>query len=540
LSGARAFWLAAAAATALGAWLRIHGITGQVVIDDEWHAIHKLIASDYAEIFSSFGMADHSIPLTAFYKAMAGTLGLAEGRLRFLQIACGIVLIPLAAWLAWRATDDAPAAALFAFLVSAAPFLVLWSRFARPYAIALLFTAVCIAAVWRWRARRSRRLAAAAAAAAALAAWFHPLMGVYAALACTVVFLEDALTASTARPRPSMQSLALGIGVAAAMALPLAAPLESDAESLAGKAGGDLPSLETFERMLAIFWGGLPTFAMMAATAVAIWGAVLLWRRDRPLAFYLVLLGIVPVALVTLLGAVWAHQGQNLARYVLPFLPITLFFGSVGAVDLARRGFPARAQAAAWTASLMLAIGYLAGTPTIAYVATLGPWFAHLDYHWDYRYRWNFAKRHDPRFEPPAFYRKLAAMAPGSAPIIEAPFIWEAPENDFAYYATFHRQPETMGLLHDLCRGGPRIGETPPRDRRFRFRKFVHLGDADAVRATGARYLLLHRKPSNRLPFPEHDRCLARLEALYGPPLERDGRLAVFDLQPGKPPPTLQ
>jgi hypothetical protein len=44
------------------------------------------------------------------------------------------------------------------------------------------------------------------------------------------------------------------------------------------------------------------------------------------------------------------------------------------------------------------------------------------------------------------------------APIIEAPFTHEAPFNVFAYYATFHRQPETMGMLHDLCLDGKRLG----------------------------------------------------------------------------------
>jgi hypothetical protein len=44
-----------------------YGVTTQIVLDDEWHAIHKL-SSSYSNIFRSFGYADHSIPLTILYR----------------------------------------------------------------------------------------------------------------------------------------------------------------------------------------------------------------------------------------------------------------------------------------------------------------------------------------------------------------------------------------------------------------------------------------------------------------------------------------
>jgi hypothetical protein len=535
-------WLVTAVtlATALAAWLRIHGLTGQVVLDDEWHAIHKLLSSSYGDIFRTFGWADHSIPLTLLYKAMAETFGLAEGRMRALQVASGIALVPVGARLAWRATRDAPAAALFAFLLCGAPFLVMWSRFARPYAITLLLTALCLAAIWRWRAERSMRMAACAAATAALSAWLHPIAGIYAAIGCLFVFLEDVAAPAGVRPRPSWRSLGLGVAVALAMLAPLIAPLQHDRPSLSAKAGGDQPNLETFERLLAIYWGGVPTSVVAIASAVAAWGVVVMFRRDARLAAYLLLLGVVPAAALTLSGAMWVQSGQNFGRYVLPLQPLLLFFGSVGAMSLVRLLARRRAEMAAWAAAATLSVAYLYATPAIAQVATLGPWYGHLDYHWDYRHRWNEHKRGHPQFDPPAFYRRLARMAPGSAPIVEAPFIYEAPFNPLAHYATYHRQPVVLGMIHDLCLEGPRLGEPPPGDRRLRFRKFAFLSDASAVRRTGARYLLVHRGPLRGKLFDENGRCIDKLARLYGAPLEVDARLAVFDLKPGEPPPTLQ
>jgi hypothetical protein len=95
-------------------------------------------------------------------------------------------------------------------------------------------------------------------------------------------------------------------------------------------------------------------------------------------------------------------------------------------------------------------------------------------------------------------------------------------------------------MIHDLCLEGPRLGEPPPGDRRLRFRKFVFLSDASAVRRTGARYLLVHRLPVRGQAFDEGGRCIGKLAGLYGAPVEVDARLAVFDLRPGDPPPTLQ
>jgi len=534
VSESRALAIAVALATLLALGLRAWNITGQVVLDDEWHAIHKLARSSYWNIFRSFGVADHSIPLTLFYKAMADTIGLAEGRLRVLQIACGTALVPVAAWLAWRATRDAAAAGLLAFLAAGAPFLVLWSRFARPYAVMVLLTTLCIGMLWHWRTHRSRRAGAWIAATAALSAWFHPLSAMYAALGWLFVFVEDATAPARCIPRPSRASIRLALGMGLAALVLLGPPVAHDLHSLREKSGGERPGLETYERAISLFWGGLPTPVLGACMLLAAWGAIVVLRRDRRLGLYLLLVALGPPAAVSVMGAIWMSEGQNFARYVLPTQVFLLFFGAVGATSLARALVPARGEAAAWVAAGVLAAAYLAATPTIAYVATLGPWFAHLSYHWDYRYRWLAGERGDGRYEPPPFYRRLGRMAPGTATLIEAPFVWEAPFDPYAYYATFYRQRELFGMLDPLCREDQRVGEPPARDRRFRFRLFVFLDDRDAVRNSGARYLIVHRSFPRPRPFPEADRCVAKLAALYGPPIENDARVAVFDLKPSE------
>src|SRR5260221_5380021 len=78
----RSFVIAVAVATVLAVWLRSYGITSQVVIDDEWHAIHKLASSSYCGAFSSVGLGGPSISPALFFQANAGTAGAPAGRLR--------------------------------------------------------------------------------------------------------------------------------------------------------------------------------------------------------------------------------------------------------------------------------------------------------------------------------------------------------------------------------------------------------------------------------------------------------------------------
>jgi hypothetical protein len=514
-----------ALATLLGAWLRLHGLGDQVVQDDEWHAIHKLMASGYADIFRSFGMADHSIPLTLLYKAMAESVGLTEINLRIVQVFAGLALILVAAAIAWQVSASRAATVLCAFLVAGAPFLVLYSRIARPYAITTLLVVLAVAALWRWRETRRRGLAAAVCILTALSAWLHPISAIFPAVAMLAVFADDL------RARRGVGAIvALALAAAVAIALPLAAPVSHDLHALSAKAGGQHADLYTVSRMLSLFAGGLPDAVAIVAVAIAAFGALRLARAQPALGRYLAAVAIVPVLVFALLGAAWTHQGHTFARYMFPAQVVFLLWLAIGVVELARVAARRPSARIEMAAGIVAAAAYLALNPAIRQVATLGPWYNHVYHQFDYVQRHNAAALQYGGHEAPAFYRTLAGMPEGSAAIIEAPFTYEAPANSLAFFRLFHRQPERIGMLHDLCLDGPYYGEVP-RDARFRFRNFVFLDDPEAVRASGARYLLLHRGELHGAPFREADRCMAALARLYGPPVDVDARLAVFDLR---------
>jgi hypothetical protein len=232
---------------------------------------------------------------------------------------------------------------------------------------------------------------------------------------------------------------------------------------------------------------------------------------------------LVPVLAVFILGASWSHQGHTFGRYVFPTQVIFLFWFSFGAVALTRIALPRYQPGAEIGVAIALIAAYLVLTPTIKQVRKLDAWYAHALHHFDYLPEHNVLLAYWKNSPPPRFYATLAAMRRGTAPVIQAPFVFAAPVNRIARYAQYHSQREIPGLLHDLCLEGPYYGEVP-KDPRFRFHSLVFLDDPVAVRKTGARYLLLHRDIIPGEPFARYDQCAAALTRLYGPPIDVDDR----------------
>src|SRR6185503_19932243 len=128
-----------------GAWLRFAGLRSQIIIDDEWHALHKLMRADMLDIVTHLDYADYSIPLTVYFRWLYDTVGLTEWGMHLPMVLAGIALIVVGPLLARPWTTPAVRAA-WAVLLALSPLLVYFSRTARPYALtALLATLALIA-----------------------------------------------------------------------------------------------------------------------------------------------------------------------------------------------------------------------------------------------------------------------------------------------------------------------------------------------------------------------------------------------------------
>ena len=57
---------------------------------------------------------------------------------------------------------------------------------------------------------------------------------------------------------------------------------------------------------------------MIVAGALMVFGVLILLRRNRALALYLLVLGVLPALALTVSGGLWMRAGQNFGRYQLP------------------------------------------------------------------------------------------------------------------------------------------------------------------------------------------------------------------------------
>src|SRR5690349_18306042 len=140
-----AWALLAGAGIIAGVYLRATQLPAQILLDDEWHAIHALLRSDAKGILTSFGVADYSIPLTLYYRFLAQHGGLSEWAMHLPLLVAGIALLVVAPLLVRR---EVPASVLATWvaLLAISPLLVYLSRTARPYALTCLLAFVAVVA----------------------------------------------------------------------------------------------------------------------------------------------------------------------------------------------------------------------------------------------------------------------------------------------------------------------------------------------------------------------------------------------------------
>jgi hypothetical protein len=535
LPGTRnAYWLAFAAVLSVGIYFRFQQIAIQWLTDDEWHAVHKLIASDgFLPILLSFGHADYSIPLTLVYKLLAQTVGLNELSMRLPMLLGGTAFVVLAMlWM--RARMGEAGSLIFGTLLAVSPLLVNYSRNARPYMLTLLLVSVGAWALARWEQGGRHRHAMAYLACAWLASWLHPVVAPF-----VLALLFPLYVRRLRRTRPDavgwrQLTLLTGLAVAGIAAL-VVPPLLNDPAALAQKTGSDLPDLDTLVGVWHVWLGTGSSVIVWIGLILAALGIRRVWSSfPRELAMWSS--GVFALVLsILVLQPAWVHNPLTFGRYLLPMLPLFLLLISAGIVTLCRR------LPSAWArplAAAALSGVFLIGTPSADLLRRPNNFTLHSYHQFDYR------KSHNPvrqSFTPYAavspFWHKLAALPPGTltiavagSPSFESYFLLDP------LYQPVHRQVLTKLQTGGAC-AAAQPGEAFPWQGVF-LRNAVSLAVRDDMSRRGISLIVIETwhagQGSQRLP-PEYaamlGHCTALLKSRYGAPLYEDAALIAFATQ---------
>lgn len=526
-----------AAGVLIGAFLRWYQLGIQVLLDDEWHALHKVLHSDALGIATSFGYADHSIPLALYYRFLLLHGGLTEWVMHLPMLVTGIALLVCASMLLRRETTLSVRATWVA-LLAISPLLVYHSKVARPYALTSLLVPVAIIAFRRWwlSDKTARGWSATYVVATFLAGWLHTitltftlLPFVYFGVRCLLGARRDGRNAGTGLRRLFFLGLVTSMALAAAL-LP---PLINDWGSLSAKAGVNSVTPESIYRTLLMLFGISQPALLVVLVALTVLGIHRVWRRDSDLTAYLGTIMVGAAAAIAAARPVWIQHQALYSRYLLPVLPFLLLFlaeGTVASLERVRTAAVLRPVAVAAMAALLCWLGPIPG-----YFYYPNQFMGHQRFQFDYDPAHNPYVQLVPREPVPEFYRKLAQKPPASLTLIEAPWRLESNFNPHPWYQEIHRQMVKIGLTTPVC-GVRTFGEYPATVPGLRLHQFAHLSNVLAGKTYGADYLVMHLVPWKTPPdatveWPDVAACLPKIESALGQPVYRDAQIVVFALK---------
>ena len=518
-------------AVCLGIFLRGYQMSTQILMDDEWHAIRKLLASDYADIVTHFGFADYCIPMTLYFKYLTLHGGLTEWGMRWPMLLCGMALVGVAPWLVRRQAGLATLA-MWSGLLAISPMMSYHTRVTRPYSITTLLVFVALIAFYRWWTAENYRTrwAVVYVVCTFFAGWLHLIALPFALMPFVFFGVASVWTFVVRRSdfdaRKFGWLMLIGIVTSVALTAALVPPFMGDWISLQGKSGTGLLTVESVYHTILVCFGIASPFLLCVIALLCIAGVVSWWRRERLFVAYILATCLVGAMAIAATRPAWSQNAVTYGRYLQPAVPFLLMFVAEGFAWLvASLAMPARLS----LAGVATAVLFIAG-PMPEYLYNPDQFMADPYFQLDYDAANNPLRTGYPTTAPPHdFYRRLAAQPPRSLTLVEAPWSIYSYYNGNKFYQPEHRQLIRAGFIAPVC-GVPGYGEYGE-DAGIRLRHYVHLTALTRGEQNGD-FFVLHRKawPKPHEDWPDVDACLPTIEAKLGAPIVDDGDIVVFAL----------
>ena len=517
----RWFWYGIAFSALAGIVLRLWAIGGQVLLDDEWHALNFVIGKSLGDMFLKQGLGANSIPVNIYTWLVLQTVGWSEPLLRLPALVAGsaaVVVIPLLVRRIW----DERVALLAASLLAVAPTLIFYSRVARPYGPIMLFGPTAVLLTLAWAKEGRRRDLVLAALVGSLAIYYH----LYALIPVGGTLGMCGLLALLSRRQRLLASPTrwVDLSLAAALLIVIDGVLVVLPNLLnpwwsKGIHNKDHATLKTATDLLELVAGTPVVPCMVLALVLALVGACLVVKRTPVLGVPL----LAPLLVFAGVAAVTTQEGSQAAiqvvRYGITFVPLVLVLIAVAVARIMAGLLDSVDATQFWTGRGILVIAWL------PFLATSPLWRTYqmpnnftnqsaYQYHYE-SHDWETSPERDLaagivmyRADIPSMYGSpLLARFPG---IIEYPMLLGDHFNFYYYYQHFHRRPVRVGYVPNLNLGWRRDqyvianqtidhvlrGLSPEQLARSNWRSMVNLADPAALRQHYPGWLvILHNDP---------------------------------------------
>ncbi len=522
-------WLLAASIIA-GSAVRLYQLSEQIIADDEWHALHAARDRGFASIAGHFGGADFSIPMALFYKAAMMTVGLSEWIMRAPVLLFGLLTLVAFPLLVGKLFDR-PRAALFGWLLAISPLHIYYSRYARPYSIALFCALSGVLAFYLWRTTAARRWRYVYAVCAIVGPYFHLSVLLVVGVPIALMVLSALFKQSRAREFPNRELVQVVVFVGIGLAVLLLPPIYGDFATLADKARHGTLTREALVGAIGLLLGIESHSVQAFSLAIIAVGALSVWRRRPQVALLLGTSAAVVILTIFIARPAGIEYPIVMARYALFLLPVVLLLLADGLYTIG-----------AWLTRDRPA-GAILGMAWIVVLLEAGPLReiyyrpSNFTNHGAFQYYPSLKPQanpyiHDLSRPVSAFYVELGRQPAASMRILEAPWYYEWAFNPYPFYQHVHRQWVKIGFVKSEAQSS---GELRAFDARFRFRNFVHLRDMNGLCAHKIDRVVIHKnlqaelgRPIDRDFSAELPGLITLYEQTYGAPIFEDATLMVF------------
>jgi uncharacterized membrane protein len=565
----------------LGAYLRLHLLSTQILLGDEWHSIRAVTGKTWIEVLTQFDPnINSSLPLNLYNLALYHSIGWSELTVRLPVMLAGLLSLVALPLLIKRVFNER-VSLVFACLLAIAPFLIFYSRYDRPYGLAALLCFSALLLSQQWLATGRRRYAAGFVMTGLLAiyATLFSIVAVAMPFVTALGFwlVHRATPSSPTRPQVlvSLKSVCKVAAIFAVLLLPLLWPVLRRSGQLPWEAGKlTWTSALTAATLLSGTANG-PLNALFFLLLIA--GYRLLFKYNLLLGsiFTLTVYAYVMVLLVSRPQGL--ETGAILLRYMIVVVPVFLTAVALAVDDLLRR-----ARSLNWKPRGLPLLG-AAGFFACLYAAGPLPALSvppnnltnHAIFQSSYkRPTWESTELHFlyPAFvmkqdQIPAFYNWLRGQS-NVAAIVEYPFDICDFNNLFYYYQHFHQKRVLAGYCGDPKLVGNTVSAPPSERDRFTvgildadeilsavadptklaFRNMVDVADTAALVRSPADFLILHKyimalkmisnEPAGTqaygsilVHYQSVDRLQVRFKECWGAPVYEDPQIVCFRIR---------
>ncbi|MCF6301216.1 MAG: hypothetical protein L3J52_08895, partial [Proteobacteria bacterium] len=459
---------------AIGVFFRFDQFFSQILVDDEWHAVHQLLYSTPIKIFSSFGLADHSIPLTLFFWLEAEIFGLSESLMRWPMMLSGLIVLILFPIYVYK-RSNLETAAVFAFLLAISPMLVYYSRLARPYMITLLLIYLSHWLFVKYLNTERKLLTAFLyVICSTMAIWMHLVVG----LIVIAPFIWYGVKAIYQQQKATIiKLLMLGIPTAIAVSALIIPPLMLSPKSLTNKMGVHSVDFETVSLVWFNWIGTSSTAVLLFCLLLMILGIKTVWSRfeiARSVLFGIILTTVILVIMKTS----WIHIPTTFGRYLISIIPIILLsiaFGSIYLSQQMKKIYVLRKLSKA--PIILLVILLLIYSPIRSLVQYPNSNTLHSFYKFSYKQDQNTIAQVFEEIPLSKFWNFFENSDPGEYKIAAAPWFFQSYSWDALRWQQKSRQQIFPAYFSGCC-VDKRKGEIPFGDR-IKLKNMVYLSQID-------------------------------------------------------------